>query len=123
MQLVDAALAKVQLLDPTGVAARDIRECLLIQIAAINIEPDSLVHKILHDHFPLLEKRDFRGLTRALGVPIEEISQQPDGSSHVLATIEMRKLAAQLGIVRDYSEDAVTLGGRLAGLLDRVPRR
>ena len=54
--------------------------------------------------------------------PVEEIALQPDGSSHVLATVEMRKLVAQLGIVRDYSEDAVTLGGLLAGLLDRVPR-
>ena len=34
----------------------------------------------------------------------------------------MRKLVAQLGIARNYSEDAVTLGGLLAGLLDRVPR-
>lgn len=54
--------------------------------------------------------------------PIEEISQLPDGSYQVLATVEMRQLVAQLGIARDYSEDVVTLGGLLAGMLDRVPR-
>jgi len=54
--------------------------------------------------------------------PIEEISQLPDGSYQVLATVEMRKLVSHLGIARDYSEDVVTLGGLLAGLLDRVPQ-
>ena len=54
--------------------------------------------------------------------PIEDISLQPDGSYQVLATVEMRKLVAQLGISRHFDEDVVTLGGLLAGLLDRVPR-
>jgi len=53
--------------------------------------------------------------------PIEEISLQPDGSYHVLATVEMRKLVAQLGISRHFDENVVTLSGLLAGLLDRVP--
>jgi CBS domain containing-hemolysin-like protein len=54
--------------------------------------------------------------------PIEEISLQPDGSYHVLATVEMRKIITQFGVPGDTDEDVVTLGGLLAGLLDRVPQ-
>jgi RNA polymerase sigma-54 factor len=72
-ELVEKSLAKVQLLDPTGVAARDLRECLLLQVDLLEMN-DAMVRTILQDHFELLQKRDFRGLTRALGVTIEEIA-------------------------------------------------
>ena len=38
-ELVEAALAKVQQLDPPGVAARDLRECLLLQLDALRSSP------------------------------------------------------------------------------------
>jgi len=53
--------------------------------------------------------------------PIEEIAPQPDGSLRVIATVEMRKLAMQLGDLSDIDEDVVTLTGLLAGKLERVP--
>ena len=71
---VESALLLVQKLDPTGVAARDLRECLLLQLDTVeNVNP--LVMRIVHDHFELLTKRDFRGLTRNLGVAIEDIAE------------------------------------------------
>jgi len=72
-EVVDAALRRVQEFDPAGVAARDLRECLLIQVRALGID-DALVRKILHDHLDALIKRDFRGLARDLGAPIEQIA-------------------------------------------------
>ena len=84
-ELVAATLAKVHQLDPPGVAARDLRECLMLQIAAVGIK-DPLVIDIVDLHLDLLRKRDFRGLTRALGVPIEEISAAID----VIARLEPR---------------------------------
>jgi len=53
--------------------------------------------------------------------PIEEIAPQPDGSLRVIATVEMRKLALQMGDLGDIDEDVVTLTGLLAGKLERVP--
>lgn len=53
--------------------------------------------------------------------PAEEISPQSDGSYQVIATVEMRTLALELGVARDIDEDAVTLTGLLAGKLERVP--
>jgi len=84
-ELVERALAKVQLLDPPGVAARDLRECLALQIHALEID-DPLVLKIIDSHLDLLQKRDFRGLTRALGAAVEEVA----AAANVIARLEPR---------------------------------
>ncbi|MBW2273609.1 MAG: RNA polymerase factor sigma-54 [Deltaproteobacteria bacterium] len=72
-ELVETALAKLQLLDPPGVAARNLRECLLLQLDTLSIA-NPLVREIVSEHLDLLQKRDFRGLTRALGVGVEEVA-------------------------------------------------
>ena len=70
---VESALRKVQLLDPSGVAARDLRECLLLQIEALQIE-DPLVRALVSEHLDALQRRDFRGIARALGLSVEEVA-------------------------------------------------
>jgi RNA polymerase sigma-54 factor len=72
-ELVEASLAKLQLLDPAGVAARDLRECLLLQLDALELT-DPLVRELVSRHLELLQRRDFRGLTRVLGVGIDEVA-------------------------------------------------
>ena len=66
---VEAVLHRIQNFDPAGVAARDLRESLLIQLA--QLEHDGLdpaefeaATAILQDHFELLAKRDFTQLKR-----------------------------------------------------------
>jgi len=71
---VESALVLVQKLDPTGVAARDLRECLMLQLEAFEQTPP-LVDRVVRDHFEMLTKRDFRGLTRSLGVAIEDVAE------------------------------------------------
>jgi RNA polymerase sigma-54 factor len=71
--VAEAALAKLQDFDPAGVAARDLQECLTIQVRLLGIE-DPLVDRILAECLDLLVKRDFRGVSRKLGVPIEEVA-------------------------------------------------
>ncbi|MCG8590597.1 MAG: RNA polymerase factor sigma-54 [Proteobacteria bacterium] len=82
---VVAALGKVQTFDPTGVGARDLRECLLLQTAVLHIE-DPLVLEILDQHLDLLQKRDFRGISRLLSVPIEEVA----AAARVIGRLEPR---------------------------------
>lgn len=85
LEEVDSALLKVQKLDPTGVAARDLRECLMLQLDVVeNVNP--LVTRIVRDHFEMLTKRDFRGLLRSLGVVIEDIAE----ATKFIATLEPR---------------------------------
>ncbi len=72
-ELLERSLVKVQGLDPTGVAARDLRECLLLQIDVLKLD-DPLVRRIVDDCLDLLQKRDFRGIARALSVPPEAVT-------------------------------------------------
>jgi RNA polymerase sigma-54 factor len=74
-EVVLAALAKVQEFDPAGVAARDLQECLSIQMRLLDIV-DPLADRVLADAGVLetLIKRDFRGVARQLGVTIEEVA-------------------------------------------------
>jgi len=84
-EVVGRALSRVQEFDPTGVAARDLRECLRIQARTLEIH-DPLVHRILDEQLESLIKRDFRGVARALGVTIEEVAE----ASHVIGRLEPR---------------------------------
>ena len=83
VEIVEAALAKIQLLDPPGVAARDLRECLTLQLDAHSID-DALVRRIVGDCLEQLQKRDFRGISRMLCVPVEEVA----AASRVIGTLE-----------------------------------
>lgn len=73
VEQVEAVLSRVQLLDPPGVGARDLAECLLIQLYQLKIE-EPLVISLVKNHLDRLQKRDFRGLAKSLGVTIEEIA-------------------------------------------------
>jgi RNA polymerase sigma-54 factor len=84
-EVVVAALAAVQEFDPSGVAARDLRECLSIQARVLGID-DPLVLRILHEQLDALIKRDFRGVSRALGVSIEQVA----AASVVIGRLEPR---------------------------------
>ncbi|MDR1165605.1 MAG: RNA polymerase factor sigma-54 [Deltaproteobacteria bacterium] len=63
--VMDRTLARVQELDPPGIAARDLPECLLIQLKRQNLEfsPAAL---IVQKYLKLLEKKDLPGLCKAL---------------------------------------------------------
>ena len=85
LEVVEQALAKIQLFDPAGVAARDLRECLFLQIDAL-LREDPLVRTLVADHIDALQKRDFRGIARVLGVTIEEVAV----ASRVVGRLEPR---------------------------------
>jgi RNA polymerase sigma-54 factor len=82
---VERVLFAIQKLDPVGVAARDLRECLLIQIDTLKIG-DALVRTIVDEHLDLLQKRDFRGLTRMTGVTLHEVGD----AAEVIGELEPR---------------------------------
>ncbi len=65
-------LHKIQELEPIGIAARDLKECLLLQIRHLGIE-NPLVKELINHHLHRLGKRDLKGIARILKVPLEEI--------------------------------------------------
>ena len=69
---LEAALSVVQSLDPSGVGARDVRECLLLQLESRNGRGGVAWH-IVSDHLRLIESRQFKELARVTGRPLEHI--------------------------------------------------
>ena len=65
--LIAAGVEVVQALDPLGVGARNLGECLLIQ-ARVSCPEERVLLGILEHHMDLVEQKDFRGIARALKV-------------------------------------------------------
>ena len=99
--LLAEALELVRSLDPSGIATRDLRECLLLQVrqqeheydlffgeadAAIEDEADVVARRalfrttmqIIDQCLPLLQKRDLTALARAVQKPAEHVQQAVD---------------------------------------------
>ena len=72
VEKVRMALNVVQDMDPLGVGARDLRECLLLQLASLDLE-SSLAWKIVSEHLGLLEGRKFKEIASATGTSFEEV--------------------------------------------------
>ncbi len=68
------ALQCVQSLDPPGIAARDLPECLLLQLKAKGME-DSLVAVIIRDYFKELMQRKYQEIARKLKLGVEDIQE------------------------------------------------
>ena len=65
-------LGFIQHFDPIGVAARDTRECLLIQARFLNLG-GTVVEKIIQDHMDKLENKRYDLIVRSLSIPLEEV--------------------------------------------------
>ncbi|MBO9513611.1 MAG: RNA polymerase factor sigma-54 [Variovorax sp.] len=76
---LQAALRRVQSLDPPGVGARSVSECLLLQLPRIE-EPRlrETVRRIASDHLDLLAAHNFRRIAAELGEPIEGVREAGD---------------------------------------------
>ena len=69
---VEDVLGTVQSFDPAGIGARDLRECLLIQLRHVDME-ESLAGIIVRDYLSQIDERYFRKIARELVVPLEDI--------------------------------------------------
>lgn len=69
---VESVLQRIQTFDPVGVAARDTRECLLIQ-AQVHGWQGTLAETIIRDHMMGLENKNYDPIARSLAVPVEEV--------------------------------------------------
>ena len=71
---VEEGLAHIQLFDPVGVAARDVRECLLIQLRTI--APDNtLAQQIVSEHLKQVQNKQYREIARALDRPVKSVER------------------------------------------------
>ncbi len=69
---VEKVLSRIQLFDPVGVASRNLSECLLIQARHFGVDTPT-VRAILENHLRELEKKNYAGIAKKLGVPVAEV--------------------------------------------------
>jgi RNA polymerase sigma-54 factor len=69
---VNRVLSFVQTLEPAGIAARDLRECLLIQLDQLGLV-DTLAGRVVDHHLADLEVRRYDVIAKAEGVELEEV--------------------------------------------------
>lgn len=69
---VEEAIRIVHSLDPAGVGASDVRECLLLQLESRNAK-GGVAWQIVADHLKLLETRQFKEIAKVLRRPLEHI--------------------------------------------------
>jgi RNA polymerase sigma-54 factor len=78
-------LAHMQTFDPTGVCARDLSECLQIQIKKLGIE-DDIVMRMLQDHLNHLENKNYKAIARALKRSLDDVI----AAANLIKTLEPR---------------------------------
>jgi len=96
VEAVERMLRFIQTFDPPGVSARNLVECLLIQLQHLQHDPigekdqnseqitGSVVESIITNHLPDLQKKRYPNIAKALGVPVEEVYE----AVHIIEGLE-----------------------------------
>jgi len=71
-------LEKVQRFDPVGVAARDARECLMVQIKSLNYARDPILVELVESHLEDLEAKRYKPLLRKFKLDMDELKEYLD---------------------------------------------
>lgn len=79
---VSRVLEVVQTFHPPGVGARDLRECLLLQLARAG-RTGTLEYTMVDQHMEALGRRRFPELARALGRSVEDVQEAGNRISHL----------------------------------------
>src|SRR5690606_16160306 len=77
------ALAIVQSFDPAGVGARNLAECLLLQVNQLGIQ-NTVLTRLIKDHLVDLSKGKLNYISQVLGVTVQEVQRAVD----ILHTLE-----------------------------------
>jgi len=83
--VAQATLDLIQTFDPVGVAARDLRECLLIQIKRLG-KGEELEAQMVGHHLAELGRKKYQDIARALKVPLDRVQ----AAAQFIATLQPR---------------------------------
>ncbi len=79
---VEQVLELIQSFDPTGVAARDLQECLLLQVKAQGLDTP-LVVDIITRHLTNLANKNYQAMARDLKLTVEDVYDASEVISHL----------------------------------------
>ncbi|MEZ4742849.1 MAG: RNA polymerase sigma-54 factor [Bdellovibrionota bacterium] len=68
----EGVLDTIQRLDPPGIGARNLQECLINQLRSTGVK-SKIVEKIIRHHMAELETRNFDVISKSLAIPVEEV--------------------------------------------------
>lgn len=74
-ETVERARQAVMRLDPLGCGARDVRECLLVQLEVAG-ETDRLAGRLISDHLPDLQQHKLPHLSKQIGVDVDTLMNE-----------------------------------------------
>jgi RNA polymerase sigma-54 factor len=80
--LVEEVLSKIQTFDPPGIAARGLKECLLIQ-ARLLVGNHDLIERIICDHLKELETRNYALIAKKLKTSVDQVMEAVAVISHM----------------------------------------
>ena len=119
---VERVLARVQTLDPIGVAARDLRECLLLQMEQRGLG-GTPCETIIREHLPLLQHRRMPELARKLDMNIAALKEHVEALRQLdpkpgsrLNPVESRYVIPDVSVIKVENDYVAVLND------DRVPQ-
>jgi RNA polymerase sigma-54 factor len=120
--LVEKVLASLQTLDPPGIFARSLAECLALQLKEQN-RYDPLIARLL-DNLGLLASHNFAALRKAVGVEMDELAEMISEIKHLNPKPGLKFGSVQMQpVVPDVLVRAAADGGWLVELnSDTLPR-
>jgi RNA polymerase sigma-54 factor len=74
-EIVEQARQAVMRLDPVGCGARDVRECLLVQLEVLG-QKDRLAATLISDHLGELQQHKLPHLSKQIGVEVEVLLEE-----------------------------------------------
>lgn len=75
---VTKVLEHVQMFDPVGVASRDPRECLMVQLRSLRYDRDPILVALVMEHLEDLEGKRYKPLLRKFHLTMEELKEYLD---------------------------------------------
>jgi len=74
-EIVERARQEVMRLDPVGCGAREVKECLLVQLEVLG-ESDRLATRLISEHFSELQQHKLPHLSKQIGVDVETLLEE-----------------------------------------------
>lgn len=74
----DLVLRMIQEFDPPGVGARDLKECLKLQLKTMQFRfktHKEMLEQLIDNHLHHLEKKNFKAISKAMGLEMEELGE------------------------------------------------
>ena len=82
LEQVEDVLDVVQTFDPTGIAARNLAECLRLQLEDQNVR-DSFIYQLIDEHLDDLQRKKFKEIARVMNVDEERVVKAFERISHL----------------------------------------